>query len=387
MNILTIPLKNMRRKLLRTNILITVFSVGIIAVVMLYYVSSTIGHSLEKKMTEFGANIVIYPKTDSLNISYGGFSLGNLSYQVKYLSESNTVESIKNIKNHENISTIAPKLIEMTRYNDKPLAVAGVVWEEELKIKSYWAIEGSKPEDENQVVIGQNVSKLFDIGIGTTINIGDGELYVTGILSKTGTEDDNLIFSDLHYLQGLTGKQDRINFAEVAALCAGCPIDEIVTQIQGKLPQTDINALQNIVKQRMTTITLVKNMVMMISVVILVIACFMLSMFMLASVNERKKEIGILRAVGYSGFKIFIIFGFEALIIGALSGLAGFMVGFAGSIKLLDVLKLSEITHIAFDPKVLLVTIGAVSVLSVIASSFPATKATRLKPVEVFSQI
>ncbi len=87
MNILTLPLKNLKRKLLRTTILITVFTVGILSVVMLYNVSETIGHSLEKKMTEFGANILIYPKSDSLNVSYGGFSLGNLSYSVKYLSE------------------------------------------------------------------------------------------------------------------------------------------------------------------------------------------------------------------------------------------------------------------------------------------------------------
>lgn len=387
MNILTIPLKNMRRKLLRTNILITVFSVGIVAVVMLYYVSNTIGHSLEKKMSEFGANIVIYPKTNSLNISYGGFSLGNLSYQVKYLSEKDAVGSVKTIRNSENISAIAPKLIEMTEYNGKPVAIAGVVWNQEKRIKNYWTINGNEPVKKDEVLVGENVSKLFDISEGSIINAGSGQLRVSGIIHKTGTEDDNMIFADLHHLQIISGKEDKVNFVEVAALCAGCPIEDIVLQIQEKMPYTDINALQNIVKQRMSSINLVKNMVILISVVILTIASFMLAMFMLASVNERKKEIGILRAVGYSSGKIFLIFGFEAFMIGALSGLLGFFAGFLGSIKMIDLLKLSETTHITFDPGLLAVTMIAVSALSISASAFPAIKATKLKPATVFSQI
>lgn len=291
MNILTLPLKNLKRKLLRTTILITVFTVGILSVVMLYNVSETIGHSLEKKMTEFGANILIYPKSDSLNVSYGGFSLGNLSYSVKYLSEKKkTSNAIRTIHNKENISTVAPKLVELGTYNDQPVAITGVIWREEFRIKNYWAIEGKRPENSNEAIIGSRVANLLGISINSLIALGTGTVKITGILNKTGTEDDNLIFADLHTVQSLTGKQDMINFIEVAALCSGCPIDEIVSQIQTKLPNTDINALQNIVKQRMSTINYVKRLVLMVSVVILVIACFMLSMFMLASVNERKKK-------------------------------------------------------------------------------------------------
>lgn len=132
MNIFTLPVRNLKRKLMRTTILVAVFTVGILSVVMLYNVSETIGHSLEKKMTEFGANILVHPRSESLNVSYGGFSLGDLNYQVKYLSEKETVNKIRNIEFKENISTVAPKLVSLTRYNEKPVAVTGVIWGKRL---------------------------------------------------------------------------------------------------------------------------------------------------------------------------------------------------------------------------------------------------------------
>lgn len=387
MNIFTLPLKNLKRKLLRTIILVAVFTVGILSVVMLYNVSETVGHSLEKKMTEFGANILIYPKSDSLSVSYGGFTLGNLSYQVKYLAEDETTNAIKTIRNSENISTVAPKLVALAKHNDNPAAVTGVIWDQEVRIKSYWAVEGKMPENPSEAIIGQRAAELLNISINTPIQIGSGEVTITGILHKTGTEDDNLIFADLHTLQRLTGNENMINFVEVAALCAGCPIEDIVEQIQAKLPDTDINALQNIVKQRMSTINYVKNLVMLVSGVILVIACFMLSMFMLASVNERKKEIGLLRAVGFPSSRIFVIFGFEAMLIGISAGLLGYVGGYFSSAELLSRLDIGGGGHIVFDPVQMLISALFVALLSVISAAAPAMKATKVQPTDVFSQI
>lgn len=383
MNILTLPLRNLRRKALRTAILVAVFTVGILSVAMLYNVSTSIGKSMEEKMTAFGANIVVYPKTESLKIGYGGFSLGNLSYQVKYLPEKQTVNAIRHIHHSRNISTVAPKLVELAYSGTKPVAVIGVDFGQEKRIKKYWVMTGN----ESGAVAGSKAVKLLGLKIGSVVNVGKSTVTITGILNQTGTEDDNTIFTDLHRLQALTGKTNLINYVDVAALCSACPIDDIVNEIGHVLPDTDINAMQNIVKQRMATIAMVQNLVLGLGAVILVIACFMLAMFMLASVNERKKEIGILRALGYSGAKIFMIFSFESLVIGALSGILGYVGGYFSSIKLLAVLKLTDSAGITFDWTLLGVTVAAVSVLSVAASAFPAVKAAQVQPTEAFSQI
>jgi len=68
----------------------------------------------------------------------------------------------------------------------------------------------------------------------------------------------------------------------------------------------EINAVQKMVKQRMSAVNFVEKIALILSLVIVVTACFMIGIFMYASVNERKKEIGILRAIGYSTFNIFL---------------------------------------------------------------------------------
>jgi len=387
MNIFTLPFRNLRRKLLRTGILVAVFTLGILSVVLLYNVSRTIGHSLEEKMTAFGANVVIYPKTESLKISYGGFSMGNLAYQVKYLPEKETVNAIHSIALNGNISTVAPKLLELIHYKNKPVAVIGVIFAQEMRIKSYWSVMGGKPEKTDGVIIGSRAAEHLGLKTGDIIPVGDVRFFVSGVLKPTGTEDDNSIFADLHSLQAAVKKPNLINYVDVAALCAGCPIEDIVHQISGKLPDTEINAMQNIVKQRMATIQTVQHLVLGLGGVILLTACFMLAMFMLASVNERKNEIGILRALGYSGSKIFIIFSFESLIIGAMSGILGYAGGYLGSGELLKILSLGENAHITFNWLHLLVTVAAVSLLSVCASAFPALKAAQMRPTDAFSRI
>jgi len=69
-------------------------------------------------------------------------------------------------------------------------------------------------------------------------------MKVSGIIAKTGSEEDNLAFMDIFTLQKLTSSSNKINFIEVSALCSGCPIDDIVNQIRSKINDAEINAVQ-----------------------------------------------------------------------------------------------------------------------------------------------
>lgn len=81
-------------------------------------------------------------------------------------------------------------------------------------------------------------------------------------------------------------------------VCSGCPIEDIVSELGAALPGQDIRALRQVVAQRMYSISFAQNMALVVTVVILFSACVMVVMSMLVSVNERRKEIGLLRAVG-----------------------------------------------------------------------------------------
>jgi len=131
------------------------------------------------------------------------------------------------------------------------------------------------------------------------------------------------------------------------------------------------------VKQRMSAVNFVEKIALILSLVIVVTACFMIAIFMYASVNERRKEIGILRAIGYSKFNIFSIFTTEALVIGLFSGIIGYVGGYLLSIKLIKILEITEGVHISFGVLEGAVTVVLVAVLAVISSTFPSFKASK----------
>lgn len=377
----------MKRKKLRTALIISVFSFGILSIVALNNISKVVGTGLEKKLNQFGANIILSPKSEGLNISYGGFNLGNLSYVVKYLSENEVVSGVKNIEFKENISTIAPKLISSKIINNEHYPLVGINFEEEIKIKNYWSINGRMPAKDNEILLGAVAAAQLYATSGQSLQI-DGETYlVAGILNVNGNDDDNVIFMDLHKLQLLENKIDKVNFVEVSALCSGCPIDDIVSQISQKLPNIDIKALQSIVKQRMSAVMFVENLALTVSLVILVTACLMIGLFMFASVNERKKEIGVLRSLGYSKFDIFSVFSFEALSVGFISGIVGFLSGYFLSLNALKFLHIENSGDLTFSLLSFVLVVLGVMLVSVIASSYPSLKAAKIQPSEVLVQL
>ena len=88
MNIATIPVRNLRRKPLRSLLMVLVFAIGIASVVALNYLAGAVGASLEEKLTAFGANILVAPQKESLHVSYGGMALGDVAFEVKSLEEA-----------------------------------------------------------------------------------------------------------------------------------------------------------------------------------------------------------------------------------------------------------------------------------------------------------
>lgn len=382
MNILTIPLRNTRRKWVKTLLLLVVFTLGVTSIVSLNYVSRVVGESLEKKLTAFGANILVMPESEKLTVSYGGFSMGDMVLGVTELSESEVVSRVLSIGLKDRISVVAPKLVAMAQVDGMGVGVVGVRWDREKILKGYWALNGDFPSVENGVVVGAKAGDRLGLSPGMTFDLGGHPVVVSGVLMPTGSDDDSVIFAGMDFAQTHFGTTDRVNFVEVAALCAGCPIEDIVDQIQQALPHTEIHALQSIVKQRMYSVNFVKQLILTVSLIILFIACCMVGVTMLSSVNERIKEIGLMRSLGFSRKGIFGIFCFEAMIIGLVAGCIGYLGGFGLSIKVLEALDMAEGATTVFSATDMGLTCLFIVSVSVLSAFFPAWKASAIEPSE-----
>jgi len=422
MNILTIALRNARKKWVRTSLLLLVFSLGVVSIVALSFVSRVVGEGLEKKLVSFGANILVSPKSEKLTVSYGGFALGDMLFDVNYLNEADTVAKIDTIALRKNVSVIAPKLVVMDHVQGAAVAIVGVRFEQEKLLKGYWQVEqgafpGETPEQAaarevvtapthdapaadnaakvvkskaqvhvpsgaDGLLAGSAAASKLGLSVGSSVPLGRHNFVVAGILAPTGSEDDNVLLADMDALQRASGHPGKVNFVEVAALCSGCPIDDIVAQLGAVLPDTEIKTLRGIVEQRMVSVHFVKKLILSVSLVILLTGCSMVGISMLSAVNERKKEIGILRSLGFSRRSVFAIFCAEAAVVGLLAGIAGYVAGYFVSFRILAVLEVEGAGPLPFEPLHLLATALVLALLTSLASLFPAWKAAGVEPSE-----
>ncbi len=104
---------------------------------------------------------------------------------------------------------------------------------------------------------------------------------------------------------------------------------------------------------------------------------------MMMSTVERTKEIGVMRAIGTSKSGILRMFLFESLILGAIGGVIGAILGF-GAGFLVDVLMLKEASYLFAPSSILYIFLGIAFGVgtSVISGLYPAWRASRLKPIE-----
>ncbi|MDR3044241.1 MAG: ABC transporter permease [Desulfovibrio sp.] len=390
MNILTIPLRCARKKWLRTLSLFCIFTLGVASIVALREVSAVVGESLERKLTSFGANIMVAPARETLTVSYGGLPLGDLLLDEGHLPHAETARRIRSIEFSANIASVAPKLVTMARIGSPagaaapvaplPVAVIGVDWPEELSLKGYWAIDGAAPKTPEGVLAGHTVAARLGLAPGRVVDVNGHAVTVTGVIGATGSDDDNVLLADIGFVQRVFNLPDKASFVEVAALCAGCPIDDIVAQLRTALPGQDIKALRHVVEQRMYSVHFAQQLALVVSLVILLTACAMVVMSMLSAVNERRREIGILRSVGFSRSGVFTVFASEALLVGVAAGLAGYLSGHGLALKVLALLHMADVAPPVFSPAALALTTGGIAAVSVLAAAFPAWKASRVEP-------
>jgi len=390
MNILTIPARCLRRKPLRSLVLLAVFTLGVTSIVALQNVSSVVGEGLERKLTAYGANIMLTPHSESLSVSYGGLQLGDLLMERTPLDLDELYAGVASIELAERISVVAPKLVAMTSLDGAQVGLIGVDWDRELLLKSHWAVDGAFPEGEARqkgLLAGSQVAARLGLQPGDSVIIEGAGFTVTGVLQPMGSDDDRVLFADLASLQALKGRPGQADFAEVAALCAGCPIEDIVAQLRTALPGVDVKALRSVVEQRMYSIHFVQNLVMTVSLVILLTGCCMVGLSMLSAVNERRKEIGLLRSLGYSKGRVFGIFCAEALLMGLLAGALGYGLGFGASFEVVKALGVADTATLTFSPGQLALTCAGIAFVSVLAAALPAWKASRVHPWQVLSGI
>jgi putative ABC transport system permease protein len=290
---------------------------------------------------------------------------------------------VRTIENRENISTVAPKLLVVSEVKGSKVMVAGVDFPAEFRLKKWWRMaSGMKPGDAAEVLVGKDAAAKLGIAPGDTVNLGGGAYRVSGVLAGTGSQDDGLIFADLGSVQRQFRKGNAVSLIELSALCGGCPIEDIVAQVNGALPGARAVAVKETVELKMQAMHYFHRFSLGISLLLLIVAGMIIFFAMTASVKERVQEIGLFRAVGFRTGHIIQVLLIEAFFVSLLAGIAGYAIGTLSPRFIAPYLMSAYNLTFVFDPVMAAGAVAASVVVGLLASIYPAVRAGRLDPIE-----
>ena len=385
MTLKDIAFLNLRRRKAKSAFLLAGLLIGVTTVVALMSLVSAMTNDINDKLERFGANILVVPKTENLSLTYGGLSLGGVSFEMEEINESDLIK-VGSIRNAANVAAMGPVVLGIIEVSDSKVLMAGVDFKASKILKPWWRTNGRQPKVD-EVLLGSEAASKLGLGIGESLISNKTTLKVSGINESTGSQDDQLVFAQLATAQTMLGKEGKVSMVEIAALCKDCPIEEMVRQISGAIPGAKVMGIQQVVKSRMETLSHFQKLSFGVSAVVILVGSLVVLVTMMGSVRERTREIGIFRAIGYRRGHIIRIVLLEAGIISALAGILGYLTGTGATKLFIPLFTESAHVQVPFDP----VMAGAALVFSILlgllASIYPALLAANMDPNEALRSL
>lgn len=380
MKLYHISCNNLKRRKGKVMFLVVGLGLGIATIVTLLSITESMTRDIEDRLDRFGANIVMVPKSENLTLSYGGIAVGGVNYAVHEFAEKD-LAGIREIENRENLGAVAPKVLGAVQVMGRQVLLMGVDFAVELPLKTWWHLEGAAPKATGDLLVGAEAAAALDLALGNTVPLGDQTFTVTAILQPTGAAEDGMLIADLHAAQEVLGKKGVISLVEIAAFCRDCPISELVLQLGEKFPGAKVTALRQAVLAKMQSVEMFKAFSYGIAGLVIFIGSLLVFVTMMGAVNERTREIGIFRAIGFRRGHVMQIILLEAIIVGFFGGFLGFVGGnlIAWSVLPLVIPKgVFAGVNLSLGALAILLSIA----LSLLASLYPARKGSSLDPSE-----
>jgi putative ABC transport system permease protein len=381
MNFFKLALKNLMRRRVRTILTLLGVAIAVSALFSLSAFKAGYEKQLTRELDNMGIHLLAVPKgcpyeAASL-IIHGGVI-------PKYLSYSD----LSRVKDTEGVEIATPMLLHQFYKDGKPHIVYGINSAEMLTLKPWWQVEGRffRDDETRVMVIGSNIAEAKNLKVGDTMPMGDaGEPFtVTGILNRTGGQDDEFHFLPLAEAQRIFDKpglitavavkvNDVTKIADTGSRLETIPDVQVVTMAQV------MGTILNLIGSAQTLLTSVIIIAIVISAVGIINTLLM-------SVNERTNEFGMMKAIGASGFDIGKLVMTETLFITVSGGILGAVFSILGS-SLIEGFVKGIIPYapagrlISPDPTLIGLCILFTVVVGFVCGIYPAIKSSRLSPI------
>lgn len=403
--------RQQRRKLLAG----AAITLGVTVATAMIAVATDIGDKINRELRTIGANLVVTPQEDSLDLEIGGVNLKPPT-DGAFLSEAD-LPKIKGIFWHNNITAFAPMLPVNVSVAEggKPqdVTLVGTYFAKKLTYGTeefvtgvrttypFWKISGVWPDDSSRdVLLGERLATRLGAKAGDTAVVSGRDLHVSGVLSSGSTEDDEIV-APLALAQEILGKPSAVRRIYVSALtkpedafarrdpkslsgaiydrwyCTPYP-QAIALQLTEAISHSNAQQIRQVAQNEGAVLTRIEGLIFLITLAALFASALAVSAAMATAIFERRAEVGLMKALGAGKLAVASIFFAEAALMALIGGAIGFGIGTVLARQIGRSIFNSQISI----PPVLLPVILAIAVIVTFAGSATAIRrAVSLDPV------
>jgi len=374
-------------------------------------VATDIGDKISRELRTYGANLIVTPQEDTLDVVIAGVNLKPPS-DGAYLNEAD-LSKIKGMFWRNNIVGFAPMLPVNVSLAGQNLTLLGTYFSRQLAFGKqefttgvrtthpWWRVQGSWPDDNStDVLLGERLASKLDRRADQEIEVAGQSRRIAGILSTGGPEEDQIV-APLPLAQQILGKPGAVRRIYVSAVTK--PEDafarrdpkslspemydrwycspyaqSIAFQLQEAIPHSHAEQIRQVAQNEGTVLTRIQGLMLLITLAALLASALAVSASMATAVFERRSEVGLMKALGAGNLAVAVLFLAEAALLALIAG----TVGFAGG-----ALLARQIGHSIFDSQitiqpVLLPVILTIAVIVTFGGSAAAIRrAVRFDPV------
>ncbi|HVR25092.1 MAG TPA: ABC transporter permease [Candidatus Polarisedimenticolia bacterium] len=400
-----------RRKLLAG----AAITLGVTVATAMIAVATDVGDKINRELRTIGANLLVTPQEDSLDVEIGGVSLKPPS-DGAFLDEAD-LPKIKGTFWHNNITGFAPMLpVQVALQQDgqsENVTLLGTYFAKRIAfgkeefatgVRSthpWWKVSGAWPDDSSRdVLLGERLAARLAAKAGDEITLPGRGLRVSGIVSTGGSEDDQIV-APIALAQEILGKPGAVRRVYVSALtkpedafarrdpksmsgavydrwyCSPYP-QSIAFQLQQAIPHSHAEQIRQVAQNEGAVLTRIEGLIFLVTLAALFASALAVSAAMATAIFERRAEVGLMKALGAGRLEVASVFFAEATLLALLGGVVGFVAGGFLAHQIGRSIFDSEITISA----VLFPVILVIAVLVTFAGSAAAIrKAVMLDPV------
>jgi len=407
--------RRQRRRKLLAGIAITL---GVSVATAMIAVATDIGDKINRELRSYGANLVVTPEEDTLDVEIGGVNLKPAS-DGAFLSESD-LPKIKGTFWRNNIVGFTPVLPVGVEVSDSSRAsrkveLVGTWFQKQITYGKdnftegvhlthpWWKVNGAWPKDDSgEVLVGERLAERLDVRAGSNLSINGTPRTVSGILSAGGEEDNQLV-APLAVAQQLIGRPGAVRRIYVSALtkpedalarrdpksmspelydrwyCSPY-VQSIAYQLQETIPHSRAEQIRQVAQNEGTVLSRIKGLMLLVTLAALFASALAVSAAMATAILERRTEVGLMKALGAGNVSVASLFFAEAALLALFGGLVGFVFGSLLARQIGQSIFNSQIT---IQPVLFPIILSIAVIVTFAGSALSVRKAMRFDPVYV----